>query len=84
MAGVSTTQQLSGHLVRDYDHLIATLVARRNSQGLNNAEVAQRIPIDRASVSRWLCGVNEPLAGRLVDLVHALGCDLAVIPREDA
>lgn len=84
MTDIPGRQQLSGHLVRDYQHLIASLDAYRRSQRHTKADVARRIPIDRASVSRWLSGQNEPYGGRLVELVHAAGYDLALVPREEA
>ncbi len=77
-------QQLSGYVMRDYEHLIATLCAARDRQGLTNADVARRIGIDRASVSRWLTGVSVPLGTRLIQLVDAIGLDHALIPREES
>jgi transcriptional regulator with XRE-family HTH domain len=69
---------------RDYEHLISMLCAERDRQHLTNADVARRIPIDRASVSRWLTGQGSPRGHRLVELTAALGYDLALISREDA
>lgn len=74
-------QQLSGYVMRDYEHLIATLCASRDSQRLTNADVGRRIPIDRASVSRWLTGRSTPYGTRLVELIGALGYELALVPR---
>jgi transcriptional regulator with XRE-family HTH domain len=71
-------------IVRDYQHLIASLDAYRRSQRDTKADVARRIPIDRASVSRWLSGQNEPYVDRLVELVQAAGYDLALVRRGEA
>jgi hypothetical protein len=80
---VDGPQQLTGYVVRDYEHLIAALAASRESQRLTFAEVARRIGrCYLQQVFNWLNGGSECRARRLFDLADALGYDLALIPRD--
>lgn len=77
-------QHLHGWPIRDYDHLIATLARSRASQDITYAEMARRMGgCYLQQVFNWLNGV-EPRAHRAFDLAHALGYDLALVPREDS
>jgi len=77
-------QPLAGYVMRDYEQLTSTLYRSRESQRLTLAEVAARIGCHLQAVSVLLRGDQEARGRRLFDLVHAVGYDLALIPREDA
>lgn len=71
-------------IVRSYEEFIAALAASRERQGLTFAEVARRMGgTFLQQVFNWLNGGAECRARRLFALAHALGYDLALIPRED-
>jgi hypothetical protein len=78
-------QHLDGYVVRDYDQLVATLAASRESQRITYAEVASRMGgTYLQQVFNWLSGGSECRARRLFAMADALGYDLALIPREDS
>jgi transcriptional regulator with XRE-family HTH domain len=71
-------------VVGTYEELVATLAATRERKGLTFAEVARRMGrCYLQQVFNWLNGGAECRARRLFALAHALGYDLALIPRED-
>lgn len=75
-------QQLSGYVVRDYEHMMATLAAARESQQVTFAEVARRAGCYLQQVFNWFSGGAECRARRLFALAAALGYDVALIPRD--
>lgn len=77
-------QQLSGYVMRDYDHAITTLGQALDNRGLSQRELARHTRLHQPQISMWLLGKSQPLAGNLFALADALGYDLALIPREDA
>lgn len=77
-------EQLHGYRMRDYEQLVASLAASRDSQRITYAEVARRMGrCYLQQVFNWLTGAQECRARRLFALADALGYDLALIPRED-
>jgi len=77
-------QQLTGYVVRDYEHMMAAFAASRESQHLTYDEIARRMGrCYLQQVFTWLNGAAECRARRLFALADALGYDLALIPRED-
>lgn len=74
---------LAGYVMRDYDQLTATLARSRESQGISQGVLAERLDVTQAAISRWLSGSRLGAANLPFDLAHALGYDLALIPRED-
>ncbi len=76
-------QQLTGYRLRDYDDLIATLRSSWLSQGLTQDAIARHMDCSRSVAKKWLAREAGHGARRLLDLVDALGYDLALIPRKD-
>jgi transcriptional regulator with XRE-family HTH domain len=73
----------TGYLVAGYDDLVTGLTEKRIEKGLTMEEIARRTGWSAATVSRVLAGVRQAPGRKLFDLLHALGYDLALIPRED-
>lgn len=48
----------------------------RELAGLTASELAQRIGVTRAAVSRWEAGLDAPSAARLPLLADVLGCTI--------
>lgn len=67
-----------------YDDLIVTLERARDDQGLSIEALANRMDRHYTQIWRWLRGGAHPVGPNLVELAHALGYDLALVPREDA
>ena len=72
------------YVVAGYEQLMAHLAHAREDQGLTFAEIGQRSGCHLQQVHNWINGGSECRARRLFKLAHALGYDLALIPREDA
>lgn len=77
-------RSLVGYVMRDYGHTIDTLRNSRESQGVSVRKAAADAGTSGASLSEWERGLHVAQAPALFDLAHALGYDLALIPREDA
>jgi transcriptional regulator with XRE-family HTH domain len=54
------------------------------ASGLTQQEIAGRTGIVRPNITRALNGKHMPTLKTLACVAHALGYDLALIPREDA
>jgi transcriptional regulator with XRE-family HTH domain len=54
----------------------AVLKALRENAGLSQAELAERLNVDQASVSRWERGQGEPGISLAVPLAAILGVDV--------
>lgn len=76
-------QQLTGYRLRDYDELLATLRRAWIDQRLRQADTAAYVDCTRSQIANILRGRSETPGRRLLDLIHAHGYDLALIPRED-
>jgi transcriptional regulator with XRE-family HTH domain len=63
---------------------MAHLAHAREDQGLTFAEIGERAGCYLQQAHNWINGGAECRARRLFALAHALGYDLALIPREDA
>lgn len=74
---------LAGYLMRDHAEVIAALGAARDARRLSLATVGRRSGHTLQRISLWLRGDQVPRADGLFDLAHALGYDLALIPRKD-
>jgi transcriptional regulator with XRE-family HTH domain len=70
-------------VVRSYEELVAELAASRNNMGISQRKLARATGISQPSVCNALLGTHELRAQRLFALAHALGYDLALVPRED-
>jgi transcriptional regulator with XRE-family HTH domain len=77
-------QHLTGYVMRDYDNLIATLAASRESQGVSVREIARRMHGSTTYMYDVLHGRKQLGGSRVVALADALGYDLALVPREEA
>ena len=75
-------EHLDGYVMRDYDEMRSTLYRSWNDSGRTLADVAAEIGCAFQHVSVSLRGVNEMRGTRLFNLAHALGYDLALIPRD--
>lgn len=71
-------------VVHDYEEFRSALYQTWNDSGRTLADMADEIGCAFQHVSVSLRGVNEMRGRRMFDLAHALGYDLALIPREDA
>lgn len=69
-------------VVHDYEGLRSTLYRSWNESGRTLTDVADEIGCAFQHVSVSLRGTNEMRGRRLFDLTHALGYDLALVPRE--
>lgn len=76
-------QQLVGYRLRDRDDFVASLRQAWLTRGPSQAEIARRAHTSRPTVASWLNGTDGTVVARAFDLAHALGYDLALIPRED-
>jgi transcriptional regulator with XRE-family HTH domain len=73
----------AGYLMRDYEHLVATLAASRDSQGISLRALAEHTGCGPATLSENLRGIHRMDALTAVQVAQALGYDLALIPRKD-
>jgi transcriptional regulator with XRE-family HTH domain len=67
----------------DYDDLRQILHAEQIRRGPSHSELARRTGMSRQQVGDWLGGNAGAGARRVFALTHALGYDLALVPRED-
>jgi transcriptional regulator with XRE-family HTH domain len=78
-------QPLLGYHLRSYNHAMATLAHTRETRPITLTALARLAGCHRQEIGAWLLGDVKPVAPRLFDLAHALGCHWALIPdREDA
>lgn len=71
-------------VVDGYEQLMSVLAVSRERQGLTWAEVGDRADCYLQQAHNWINGGAECRGRRLFTLAHALGFDLAFIPREDS
>lgn len=76
-------QQLTGYRLRGHADLISRLRQTQTRRGTTHAAIARQTHVARQQVSAWLAGTSGRTVGYAFDLAHALGYDLALIPRED-
>jgi Helix-turn-helix len=69
-------------IVRDSAHAVSVLYQARLDQDIPVTELAEWLGCGHPQVIRWLRGQRDPLMSNFLKLVHALGYDLALIPRE--
>ena len=74
-------QRLSGYVMRDYQHTIATLTAARDSQGVSLRRLSRRTDCTAVTLSANLGGRNRMDAHTLHQLAGALGYAVALIPQ---
>jgi transcriptional regulator with XRE-family HTH domain len=77
-------EQLTGYRLRDYDDLIVRLRNSRNSRRISQAALGRRVFRSQPAISNYEGGTRIADGAALFDIADALGCDLALIPREDA
>ncbi|MDP1702607.1 MAG: helix-turn-helix transcriptional regulator [Aestuariivirga sp.] len=53
------------------------LAQRRETEGLTQEQLAERIESTKASISRWETGERDPPAKALAALAYALHCEIA-------
>lgn len=70
-------------IVRDYETMVAVLAEFRRTQGVSLRQIAAQAGGSPATYSEAFAGAHTMLGSRLFALAHALGYDLALIPRED-
>ncbi|GIF14807.1 helix-turn-helix domain-containing protein [Actinoplanes teichomyceticus] len=72
--------------LRDHDHALRTLNAIRRDRKVTYADIARKLGVSRQEVAKWLQGQRGVTAHRVPEIAHALGYDLALVPRagEDA
>lgn len=75
-------QQVTGYRLRDRDDLIARLRQTQADHGPSRTAIATQVRLSRQQVSLWLRGSTGTVVAMAFDLAHALGYDLALIPRE--
>lgn len=68
-------------IVRDYEDFRSTLYRTWRNSGRTLADVADEIGCAFQHVSVSLRGVNEMRGRRIFEVAHALGYDLALVPR---
>jgi transcriptional regulator with XRE-family HTH domain len=71
------------YVLRDNEHAMSTLGLIRAERGMSLRRLGSLVIATRQQVAEWLRGYHVPASQRLFDLAHALGYDLALIPRED-
>jgi len=74
---------LHGFVMADYGQMRATLRAAQIRRGPSQSELARRTGMSRPQVSYWLGDDAGAGMQRAFSLAHALGYDLALIPRKD-
>lgn len=79
------TQKRRAYRIKDWPDFLQVIDHLRHQQGVTVAELATRTgSSSRQHLSKQLLGRIFPLAPFLWVLAHALGYDLALVPREDA
>lgn len=66
------------------DPILAELRVIRLAAGLRSRDVAAQAGLANASLSRWEMGHGSPNLAKLRRLLDVLGCDLAVVPKEES
>ena len=61
------------------ESLAGTLSQLRKKKGLSQAELAERLHVNQASVSRWEKGMGAPGAGMLQKLADVLEVDVSAL-----
>ena len=80
---MTVIQRPKAYRIDSYEQFMAHLAQARDDQELTWAEIGQRAGCYLQQAHNWVNGGAECRARRLFDLAHALGYDLALIPRED-
>jgi len=65
-------------------HAGPALADLRHARRVSQLTIAAQAGFDRAQICNWEKGRKVPHLGTLIRLADALGCDVALIPREDA
>jgi transcriptional regulator with XRE-family HTH domain len=60
------------------------LHAIRDLRGLTQRALAAQIGVEQSRICGYERGTHVPSSGSLLRVAHALGYDLALVPREDA
>jgi transcriptional regulator with XRE-family HTH domain len=72
------------YVLRDNEHAMAALDIIRVDRGMTLHDVGSAVTATRQQVAGWLRCQTVPASERLFELAHALGYDLALVPREEA
>lgn len=72
------------YVLRDHKHAMSTLNLVRDERGVSFPRMAAVVGATRQQVGEWLRCWTMPASHRLFEMAHALGYDLALVPREDA
>lgn len=70
------------YLTRDHKEFMAVIGQARTELGLTRQAVSLQLGLSRCQAARWFKGDNLPDTPTLWDLAHALGYDIALIPRQ--
>jgi transcriptional regulator with XRE-family HTH domain len=63
--------------------LTARLTPARHALGLTQHAMARRMGIHQTKLNSWELGQVQPDFVSAVQIAEALGCDLALVPREE-
>lgn len=69
------------YLLPSYDEFVTTVQQLRAAQGITVTGLADAVDLNRHNLGRFLAGRAVIAAPRLWQLAHALGHDVALIPR---
>lgn len=70
--------------IPDASHIGPALAQIRKSRGAPRQEVAFAVGMWASQYGQYELGVKVPHVDNLIRIAHALGYDLALIPREDS
>ena len=71
-------------VIRTRDHAALVLRHLRTERGLSRRQLAARLFVSPKTVENREYGVRAAFTDEALDHVHALGYDLALVPRENA
>jgi transcriptional regulator with XRE-family HTH domain len=77
-----TTEKPRAYVVRDYNEFLQVVDRLRHGQGLNLRALSDRTGGGRQHLGNQLLGKVLPLAPFAWAIAHALGYDIALIPRK--
>lgn len=52
------------------------IAEHRKRAQITQQELAERLGVDRTTVTKWETGISAPLAAKLPDIAMALGCTI--------
>jgi transcriptional regulator with XRE-family HTH domain len=78
---IDGAKELRGYPMQDADHLVAVLRERRMALGLSLSEVARRAGRSKGWLSQVERGYVAAGLPALMDVLDAIGLDVALVPR---